>query len=256
MRFGNIKRVLSTRVHDDKAQMPFRGYSEHVLVSEPGPRPAPQAYLVHQQPGWVLPVHYHGQDQFQVVTGGSGTLGAHGVGAVSIHYASRESGYGPITAGPSGLDYLTLRACCTLDAFFLPESRPLMRIGLRKCQKMAGPLPTSSDEDLAGLGMSRVEELIAPDETGLGSWMLWIPPGQSALPPAQQNSGGRFYIVVAGSLSMNDEELGPPSCVWQSGDEAMVPMQGGSRGTQLLIVQYPASSIEVEPEMLPSSASA
>ena len=83
-RIGTVERKTRTRVFDEGH---FRGHTEYLIESEAGPRPAPQAFLVHQRPGWVLPVHYHLEEQFQVVTRGSGRLGRHSVGLV--HPAGR-----------------------------------------------------------------------------------------------------------------------------------------------------------------------
>lgn len=41
----------------------FRGYTDFMFESVPGEPLGPQAFLVHQAPGWVLPVHFHMQYQ-------------------------------------------------------------------------------------------------------------------------------------------------------------------------------------------------
>ena len=47
----------------------------------------PMAFLVEQDADAVVGAHYHQADQFQVVVGGSGRLGAHGVAAGAVHFA-------------------------------------------------------------------------------------------------------------------------------------------------------------------------
>src|SRR5689334_11266367 len=116
--------VRPNRRTNDKAT--FRGFLTDFIVPTPDDPLQAQAYLVEQNAGWVLPVHFHLENQYQVVTGGSGTLGAHPVAPLYVHFASRESGYGPITAGPEGLAYLTLRVQGDAGAWYLPESRPRM----------------------------------------------------------------------------------------------------------------------------------
>lgn len=50
----------------------------------------PQLLLVEQPiPGSKILSHFHGVDQFQVVVGGSGKLGQHAVGPISLHYTNR-----------------------------------------------------------------------------------------------------------------------------------------------------------------------
>jgi hypothetical protein len=85
-----------------------------------------QVFLVEQEPHTVALPHFHFQDEFQVFVGGDGTLGRHPVRPITVHYANRHTGYGPITAGNDGVAYMTLRARLDLGAHFLPESRRLM----------------------------------------------------------------------------------------------------------------------------------
>src|SRR3954464_12357154 len=73
----------------------------------PGPEAVyPMAFLVEQPPGSVVQTHFHEANQFQLVVGGSGTLGKHAVQPIAVHYSNAFSAYGPITAGEEGLQYL------------------------------------------------------------------------------------------------------------------------------------------------------
>ncbi|MDB5861382.1 MAG: hypothetical protein JWQ76_5071 [Ramlibacter sp.] len=246
-RIGTLERKTRTRVFDEGN---FHGYTEYLIESEAGQRPAPQAFLVHQQPGWVLPTHFHLEEQFQVVTAGGGTLGSHAIGPITIHYSSREAGYGPLVAGPEGVDYLTLRANTDPGAWYLPESREKMRRGLRKRQATVGPIPVRRCEALAALGNSEVEELIAQDTEGLAAWVLRLPPGGRSTAPAQAASGGRFHVVVGGTLRTADEEVGSPACIWRAADDAPMNLQAGAAGLELLVLQYPAAALDPEPQRM------
>jgi hypothetical protein len=84
----------------------------------------PQAFLVRlRNPGGVIRAHFHEVDQFQVVLGGSGRLGPTPISRGAVHYADRHTTYGPITAGASGLEFLTLRASSASGSQYMPESR-------------------------------------------------------------------------------------------------------------------------------------
>ncbi|VTU45758.1 hypothetical protein SRS16P2_00311 (plasmid) [Variovorax sp. SRS16] len=246
-RIGTVEKKTRTRVFDEGN---FRGYTEYLIETEAGPRPAPQAFLVHQQPGWVLPTHFHLEEQFQVVTRGGGTLGAHALDAVSIHYASREAGYGPLVAGADGLDYLTLRTVTDPGAWYLPESREKMRKGLRKRQESVGPVRVSTSASLAELAQPATEVLIASDASGLAAWVVRVPPCGRATAPAQRDSGGRYHVVVSGALATHGELLGPPACVWHSGDEAPMALHAGAAGLEVLVLQYPAFALDPEPQRM------
>lgn len=73
------------------------------------PAGEPMAYLVEQAPGSTVDPHFHEVDQFQIFVGGSGQIGTHPLEGVTVHYAGPHSPYGPIAAGPDGVQYVTLR---------------------------------------------------------------------------------------------------------------------------------------------------
>jgi hypothetical protein len=76
----------------------------------PGPEVVyPMAFLVEQSAETVVQAHFHQANQWQVVVGGGGMLGRHAVEPVAVHYTNAFSSYGPLTAGPRGLHYFTLR---------------------------------------------------------------------------------------------------------------------------------------------------
>ena len=110
-----------------------------------GEIPAPQAFLIQQDPRTLIRSHFHAQDQFQVVAEGGGMLGRHALSPLSVHFASRYTGYGPITSGDEGLSYFTLRAVTTPRAYFLPEAREELADAPRR--NLYGPRvsPTSRD---------------------------------------------------------------------------------------------------------------
>jgi hypothetical protein len=249
-RIGTVERKTRTRVFDEGN---FRGFTEYLIESEPGARPAPQAFLVHQAPGWKLATHYHLEEQFQVVVGGGGTLGTHALAPVTLHYTTRETGYGPLVAGEQGLDYLSLRAVTDPGAWYLPESREKMRRGLRKRQATVGPIPVRAGGGLAQEAAA-CETLIAPDVDGLAAWLVRLPAAGRSIAPPQDCSGGRFHVVVGGSLRVGTDELGTPACIWRDAGDAPLPLHAGAQGLALLVLQYPAAALAPEPQQMPGAA--
>lgn len=77
-------------------------------------------------------MHFHVQEQLQVVLRGSGTLGRHVLQPGSVHYTSPQPAYGPIVAVAEGPDYFTLRVLTAKGAWYLPEARPYMTRNLPK----------------------------------------------------------------------------------------------------------------------------
>ena len=113
----------------------FNGYNyarTNYLGTDTSHRDTPQALLVEQSPNSVVPPHFHGIDQFQVVVNGNGMLGKHRVAPVRIHYANAYTGYGPINAGHDGIYYFTLRAQSEPGAFFLPEGQKFQKPNKRR----------------------------------------------------------------------------------------------------------------------------
>src|SRR5688500_12052925 len=56
-----------------------------LILSSESDSPAPQAFLIQQDPNTVIRPHFHVQDQFQVVAEGSGMLGRHAVAPIHVH---------------------------------------------------------------------------------------------------------------------------------------------------------------------------
>ncbi|CAN0472257.1 unnamed protein product, partial [Phaeothamnion confervicola] len=119
----------------------FEGHVTDFIATHEARAAGAQAFLVEQDPHWVTPPHYHVEQQFQVVIAGTGSIGRHAVAPYAVHYAAPETGYGPITAGPEGISYLTLRAQGDTSAWYLhkPGSRERMRPGLKREQQHGMP---------------------------------------------------------------------------------------------------------------------
>jgi hypothetical protein len=62
----------------------YRLWRNGLIASPPEDAVAPQAFLVEQDPGTVIEPHFHLENEFQVMVGGSGSLGRHVVEPVSL----------------------------------------------------------------------------------------------------------------------------------------------------------------------------
>jgi hypothetical protein len=220
----------------------FRGHTDFMFETEPGQ--GPQAFLVHQDPGWVLPVHFHMQYQMQVVVGGGGTLGKHAVGPGTVHFAAPHSAYGPLAAGPGGLEYFTLRVLTDKGAWYMPESRSMMNPGKRKDQA-TGDLPE-------GAVSAGATTLIALRPDGVGAWAYRAAKGDTVRCTEPTSPAGRFHVVLKGSFRFGGEVLPRHACVyWSPPDEP--PVFGAvEAGSELVVVQFPEEALHsvVDPEIL------
>ena len=218
----------------------FDGEIVDLIDTYAAANPVAQAFLVKQKPDWVLPPHFHDEHQFQVIMSGSGTVGRHAIAPLHVHYAAPETGYGPITAGPDGLSYLTLRATGDTGAWYLhkPGSRERMRRELKREQHYGAPSAVIGAAVLASLHEVAVEELIAPRADGLAAHLMRLPPGRSTTLPAAHPHGGRFYVVTAGVMQHADAPLCAPAVLFASADEVLT-VRAGNQGLEVLVLQFP-----------------
>jgi hypothetical protein len=236
IRAGTWEEAKPTRRRNDKAT--FRGCVTDLIIPISGDQHRPQAFLVEQEPNWVLPVHFHLRHQFQVITAGSGVLGRRPVEPLCIHYASPESGYGPLTAGPEGLSYLTLRVVSDEGAWYLPESRARMQLGIKKQQEHGEPKTLLSDAEIRELRAPTLDVLIAEQESGVAANLVRMPPDQLFPTTTGRPNGGRFYVVTKGSLVLGEMKLSSLATIFVSHDDAL-DLRSGPDGLEVLMLQFP-----------------
>ena len=220
-----------------------RGFSrKHTFIrSAPDARPGPNAYLIKQSPNSLIRPHFHHASQFQVIVGGSGTIGRHSVRPLTVHHAGQHTGYGPLVAGAEGLWYFTLRAVTESGAWFMPESREANDLRIPKTQRTTQPIDLSASDALRGRCETTVESLITPQPGGLATWLMRIPPGAAARPPRAENTVGRFYLVVGGTACIDNVRLGNLEVAWVS-DEDGFGFEAGDDGVEMLVLQFPVDA--------------
>ena len=208
------------------------------LGSDTSGRDTPQALLVEQSANSVIPAHFHGIDQFQVVVKGGGMLGKHAVRPVCIHFAAAYTGYGPVNAEEDGIFYFTLRAQSEPGAFFFPEGRKFQKPGKRRNLTWDVDLAsaTGSMTDFKGAAF---EEIHALEDQGLAAWVLRLGPGETFTGPDPMRGGGQYYVVMDGDLSHGGTDFEKWSCVFVEPPESALEMTAGAAGLEALVLQYP-----------------
>ena len=199
----------------------------------------PMAFLVEQDPDTTVSAHYHQADQFQVAVGGSGWLGRHAVRTGSVHYANAFSPYGPVAAGPEGLDYFTLRNGWDPGAQFLPGAIEALTAHKPKSNRQAMgddfDLPSADALQALHEGVSR--PVIASEPDGLGAWLHLAGPDGEIAGQDPQYGYGQFWVVLLGSLGA--EALPPRSCVFVTPEEPALATRAGFGGVAVLELQFP-----------------
>ncbi len=199
--------------------------------------PAPQAFLIEQDANQVILPHFHEQNQFQIIVNGGGTLGRTVVAPITVHYAGAYTGYGPITAGASGLWYLTLRPMMDNGALFVHESRDRMKPGAKK-HYHSEPLESIAENELAKLTQTEVRVLNA-DPQGPTVAMIRVPPGQRVAIADPSRGGGQYVLVSSGSLAANGAQYQKWSCLWMATGDPAFDAIAGAGGVEVLRLEFP-----------------
>ncbi len=219
----------------------FNGHTyarTNYLGNDTSHRDTPQALLVEQSPNSIIPPHFHGIDQYQVVVKGGGTLGKHRVAPVCVHYANAYSGYGPLNAEDEGIFYFTLRAQSEPGAFFFPEGRKFQKPNRRRNIAVeVDVLP--DDTELAELETIEQEVVLPAEDEGLAAWNLRMGPDMTFTGPDPATGGGQYYVVMNGTLVHDGADYEKWSCIFVEPPEAGLEFQSGPRGLEVLILQYP-----------------
>lgn len=216
-----------------------RYFKSDLILSQPDAAISPQAFIIEQEPGSTIRPHFHQENQFQVVVAGEGHIGRHEVVPISLHYASRHTGYGPVVAGERGVTYLTLRDRFTIEAWYLPDSKHLMEDVPRR-NLFAERIDVEPDASLQKQREGSLRTVIAPEPDGVAACVVSIAPRQAMAVPTPAGGADRFHLVIAGELVLDAQCLRRGSIVFASADEAPLPLNASGSGAQVLVMQYPA----------------
>jgi hypothetical protein len=192
----------------------------------------PQAFLIEQPPASQAKPHFHQVDQFQIFVRGSGQFGKRPVPGPMAHYASAGTPYGPITAGPDGISYLTLRNGRDPGGLYMPESREKLRaFGRRPRAVVSDPIDRCGETVFA----------VTPD--GLGGWLHRISSGREFTARDSTNGAGQYVVVLRGSFTLESGALlSPLSCVFVWPGDPPVTGTASADGADLLQLQFPEAS--------------
>jgi len=212
----------------------------------------PQAFLIEMHADETILPHFHEVDQFQVFVSGAGSLGRNKEAAqpLSVHYADHHTGYGPINAGPHGYSYFTLRAKSDPGAHYL--HKPGYREALKPSRKrhgVAAGITLSTEPVLMDLKEAKVERLLQDldGSDGLGASLIRMGPGLKRIGPDPRATGGLYYLVLNGSLELDDGAYTAWSTVFVSRDDAPLAFKAGTKGLEALLLQFPRNSSEQSP---------
>ncbi len=203
------------------------------LETDQDPLLSPTVFLVEQFPDTQVSTHFHGENQFQVFIGGGGKIGPDPLGPVTVHYAGAYTGYGPLVAGPEGIQYFTIRAVYEVGVKTGVEQ---MVRGPKRHAVSTPQIPTEPST-LAALDAPEVATLIPMGADGVTAQMMRIPAGSTATGLDPATGGGQFYVVVGGELQYQGSTLQGWECLFVSSEEKPIELRAGAGGLEVLCLQ-------------------
>jgi hypothetical protein len=222
----------------------YLGVDRKQVAAAELPKPSdlyPTAFLVEQEANSALRPHFHIANQFQVVVGGSGKIGHHDVGDGSVHFTGPYTAYGPVAAGPEGVNYLTLRNGFDFGGRLMPDCREEAKAQPgRHHREISNAMTRATATALAALREIAVKSLLGMEADGMAAWHYRLPPRQSVPGPDPRSGGGQFWVVMTGGMAQPGEaDLGVHSCVFVSDEEATFTATAGVEGLEVLALQFP-----------------
>lgn len=200
----------------------------------------PMAFLVEQTPNSTTAAHFHRSDQFQLFVGGDGEIEGKTVHPVTLHFAAAYSAYGPIVAGPDGVNYFTLRNGWDPGARWMPDNRSELRQAGRQHRTLVvEPWANASATSLAALSKVETATLISPESDGLAAWSIRVPPGSRYQGADPATGAGQYWLILDGGCVAGEARLARYSCLFLSPDESPLSIQSEREGVALIVMQYP-----------------
>ncbi len=233
---GTIESGMAQRkLHDIGTRPNSRGQGSHTDIIElpPGALRGPQAFVVEQSEDSLIGTHFHSVSQFQIIIKGTGSVGRHEVGPLSIHYAQAYTGYGPVHGGPEGLAYVVLRANGDPNhAFFLPDKLSEMKDAPRlNLYGHPGPARVAADG-------SSTSVVIEQTDGGAGAWLVRVPANGRTRITQRGHGAGQFRVVLEGQMHIGETTLERLGCVFLNGAERDTEVVAGPQGLQLVVVEF------------------
>ena len=205
----------------------------------------PQVFLFEMAPPATIPPHYHQVDQFQVIVSGGGTLGRNNVPAVALHYADHHTAYGPIVAGPQGMSIFTIRAKSDPGSVRPkdPGFKEMLKTPTKKRYLVSENIPLSIEPMMQYRSDVSQENVLGEFDSsdGLGAFMLRLGAGMKATGLDPAITGGQSYLVLNGSVELEEQSYPAWSLVYLGSTDAPLAVCAGPRGLEVLVLNFPRS---------------
>jgi hypothetical protein len=203
----------------------------------------PQSHYTEMDANGVIVPHFHQVNQYQIMVSGSGSIGRHALPLVGLHYADRHTAYGPINAGAQGLGLFTIRAQSDPGAIYLHQ--PGYKEQLKPSKQrylIADNIAVSTDGVLQSRSETVLESVFAQDVDlgdGLGAYLLRMGAGAKTTGPDPRVTGGQYYLVLNGSLILDNADYALWSLIYVARTDAPLSVNAGPNGLEALVLNLP-----------------
>jgi hypothetical protein len=205
----------------------------------------PHALVTEMAPNETILPHFHGVAQFQVFSGGSGSMGRNEVRPLTVQFKDHHTAYGPVVAGPQGLTFFAMRMQAYNSApVYLnkPGYREQMKPGPRR-NLLSAPVVLSTPPVLQHRQEAAREALYAEEYADGLSAQLWrLGSGMATTSPDPHGAGGLYLFVVNGSLERAGGILPQWSMLALETGESAIEIKAGATGLEVLVLQFPRES--------------
>ena len=184
--------------------------------------------------------HMHLTSQFQLLLSGAMDFprGVKHLEALGIHYTDHYMPYGPFAVSGSH-DMLVLHPRA---GGIIPMSNHDARRQINLSGRLFASLATDSQwQPLPGLDDGTFKFLIPPDY-GPAAVVTRTPAHAALSMPAPVF--GRYEVVLAGSVIMGEQEIGPPGFRYVRGNEPVAPIVTGSAGASVAFLTFDNDALE------------
>jgi len=207
--------------------------------------PGPQALMADMEPHEVVLPHFHGTTQFQLFPTGSGTLGrrAQPIQSLMVQFKDHHTAYGPITAGPNGLTFLSLRVFTGVSApVYLHEPDYREKLKPSKRRNWLSPRVELSTPSVMQYRKEPSWESLwdpATIEDEMNAQLLRLGAGETVAGPDPKRAAGYYVFVVNGSMDNKGQDLGQWSMTVVEPTEDEFEIKAGPMGLEALVLEFP-----------------
>lgn len=202
----------------------------------------PQATMSELRSHESVVPHFHGVTMFQLFIAGFGTIGNRGqvLKPLTVQFKDHHTAYGPIVAGPQGISFVAMRMKTgNSQPTYLDKPGYREELKPSKRRNLTSEPVNFSIEPVMQDRKEAVWEPLLKGDDEMCAQVLRLGADMSVKGPDPKAAGGYYLFVGNGSLICKGEELPLWSMVVVENNEPEFEIKAGSKGVEVLVLEYP-----------------